>query len=85
MDVYVLRMSEVMHTYNVQLTVLVGLTGNGSVIGPQLFNGNINEQNYMDIINAHRRNMVRTIFRFSFLIVWWEKVMSKDGIRGHQT
>ena len=67
-----------------RVNVWVGLCGNGSLLGPFFFQGNLNGQDYLNLINESVVPAMEQIFprqrRGAFRRVWW----AQDGAPPHR-
>ena len=49
-----------------KLTVLVGLCGNGDILGPFFFDGNVNRQSYINLFNDEVIPLTTMLFQNQF-------------------
>ena len=67
-----------------KVTVWIGLVGNGVILGPHFYNGNVNGLNYLDMINTHVVPELHRIFgrmaNGGIRRAWW----FQDGAPAHR-
>ena len=67
-----------------KVTVWAGMIGNGTIIGPYFFDGNVNSDSYLELLNEFVLPQLLLQFRNQFrdgrfLRLWW----AQDGARPH--
>ena len=63
-----------------KVTVWIGLSGDGSLIGPHFFPNNVNGQNYLDMLNNLVIPTLSLNHLFDFDQLWW----AQDGAPAHR-
>ena len=49
-----------------KLTVWIGLCGNGNILGPFFFDGNVNGQSYLNLLNDEVMPLMTVLFQNQF-------------------
>ena len=64
-----------------KLTVWAGLCGNGQLVGPFFFDGNVNGRTYLEMLNEYILPALLEAYQNNLNQVWW----AQDGAPAHRT